>query len=463
MRPSPLLVAAAALACSCTAHAPFRVVPTAVETSPEKLAAKPGQAEAAHHSIEVHPSFTLAFVEFDDQGRFWDTEQLAALERALEEEAGKARGGVIVPIFTHGWQHDAGVCDENVACYRTFLAHIAQTADAVTRLSGGRMPSRRVVGIYAGWRGRSGTVKGLRDLTFWARKRVALRIGSGDLIALFSRVDAFVKRMNAGGVDRARLVTIGHSFGATAVFTALSNILKMRLVEAIARQENPERRVDVVEGFGDLVVLVNPAFEASHFLTLHDLAGSLESLSFRQSPILIVVQSESDTPNRTWFPLGQWFSTLFLRAANDAERVSMRTSVGNYQEFWDYRLTAAPGVIHASTDRSDSISLRGSNCVCDLDLEASDADLERLVSMATRPEPAAPSMASDRNGNYGRSVLACLKPHERATPLWVVRASEEVIPGHNRIFTNPFIDFVRQVVFESLARKSRRDAPESAP
>src|SRR5262249_45215243 len=141
----PLIVIAAS---SCTAHAPFRVDPTAVNASAEKLASGEGRSEVAPHSIEIHPTFTLAFVEFDDQGRFWNRGQLEALERTLEEESrGPAGGGMVVMVFAHGWHHDAGVCDGNVSCYRTFLAQIARVEEGTGRRSGGRRPGGWGVGV----------------------------------------------------------------------------------------------------------------------------------------------------------------------------------------------------------------------------------------------------------------------------------------------------------------------------
>ncbi len=276
MRISSGLLVLALLVPSCTAHAPFRSIPNAVAISSETLAKVEGRKEAAQHSVELHRDFTLAFVEFDDQGRFWDRAQLEALERTLEEEARSSNGDVIVTVFAHGWEHDSGVCDESVACFRAFLDQLARDSAALTRLSAGRLAPRRLVGVYGGWRGRSGTVDVLRELTFWARKRAALRIGGGDLIELLTRIDTFVKRANADGRDHAHMLTIGHSFGGTMIYAALANILKARLVEALDRQGNPDPRATVVQGFGDIVVLVNPAFEASLYLTLHDLSNSLD-------------------------------------------------------------------------------------------------------------------------------------------------------------------------------------------
>ncbi len=226
------------------------------------------------------------------------------------------------------------------------------------------------------WRGRSVTVRFLRELTFWARKRAALRIGGGDLIELLTRIDAFVKRTNADGADRAHMLTMGHSFGGTMIYAALANILKARLVEALDRQDNPDPRATIVEGFGDIVVLVNPAFEASLYLTLHDLSATLKKLSPLQGPVLITIESETDRPNRTPAPARSDSRDLFNKAASPVERLSMRTAVGNYSEFWDYRLTAADGE-PTPPRRELRLKLGASgNCSCDLNLETSDAGFE---------------------------------------------------------------------------------------
>ena len=460
MRIPPACLAAALLCLSCTPHAPFRQVPGAVLTSSEKLLDQSGRREAARHSIEVHPSFTLAFVEFDDQGRFWDRAQLEALERALEEESRRANGDVVVAVFAHGWEHDSDVCDENVACFRTFLARLARDSEALARLSAGRLAPRRIVGVYAGWRGRSGTVHVLRELTFWARKRAALRIGGGDLIELLTRIDTFVKRANADGADHAHMITMGHSFGGTMIYAALANILKARLIEALDREDNPDPRATVVQGFGDIVVLINPAFEASLYLTLHDLSNSLMKLSPLQGPVLITIESETDRPNRTWFPLGQTLATLFNRAASRAERASMRTAVGNYEEFWDYRLTVAPGEKTPPHPRSDTFGASG-NCSCDLNLETSAAEFQSILSILTPQDSGRsekkpiPSALPGGIARYGRAELTCLKPHDRRSPFWVVRASDDVVHEHSGIFTSYLMDFIRHVIFEAMEREGR--------
>src|SRR5262249_58209864 len=131
----------------------------------------------------------------------------------------------------------------------------------------------------------------------------------GDLVEVLTRVHVLVNRMNAGGVDRAHMVTLGHSFGGTMVYTALANILKERVVEALLSRD--ASTPPIVEGFGDLVVLVNPAFDASQYRSLHELSNTFRSFSPYQAPVLVTIASESDGANRTWFPLGRTLETIW--------------------------------------------------------------------------------------------------------------------------------------------------------
>jgi hypothetical protein len=454
------LAAAAALAAvaGCTTHAPVRSEASPVATSAERLATAEGRREAAAHSVEVHPEFTLAVVEFDDQGRFWDRRQLELLESTLEAEAARPEvGGVIVGVFAHGWQHDGSLCDQNVACFRTFLRQIARDGDALRRASNGRVVPRRVVGVFVSWRGRSATVRPLSDLTFWARKRVAHKIGSGDLIELLTRVDVFVKRQNVSHVDRARLVIIGHSFGGTMVFDALANILKQRVTAALVEDRRAPGHA-VIEGFGDLVVLVNPAFEAALYRSLHDLSRSFHGFAPQQGTVLVIVASETDMPNKTWFPLGRALETVWEKTARKEDGALLRTAVGNYEAFFGYRLTAAPGAARPPAPGA-SFGAPDPRCLCELPLE--DVNEEQLVDLARRvaalgsPEPADASPAPGALSRFGRAELARLGDTDPKNPFWVVRASDEVIHGHSGFFTNAYTDFVRGVVLEAVSRRTR--------
>ena len=57
-------------------------------------------------SIQEEDGYTLAYIEFDDQGELWSPSQMSRatelIKRATQPEAGS-----LVVVFIHGWQNNA--------------------------------------------------------------------------------------------------------------------------------------------------------------------------------------------------------------------------------------------------------------------------------------------------------------------------------------------------------------------
>ncbi len=313
------------------------------------------------------------------------------------------------------------------------------------------MRPKRIVAIYAGWRGRSAKIQPLEDLSFWARKQVARRIAEGDFIELLTRVELFVHRANQTDPERARLAIIGHSFGGTIVYASLANILKARVLEA---RDAPARGDRVIRGYGDLIVLINPAFEASLYAPLNELAAGFGAFSPLQPPVLLTIASETDRPNGLWFPLGRYLETLFQNMGDRSPRAAAITAVGNYQQFWTHRLTAA--VPPPAGARRDSFGSSSKNCACQLPLDPiDDREAATLVALLSGEGTQAPA-PGEAAAPYGRALLTCLKPIGQGNPFWVVRASGDVMHGHSGIFTTYLVDFIRRVFIEANARSHPR-------
>src|SRR5258708_11771682 len=80
------LAAALILATACAAHRQLRTGTVPVDvTAP--LSDPRVRTAVASSSIERYPGYTIAIVEFDDQGRFWDRRQVAALQAGMTREA----------------------------------------------------------------------------------------------------------------------------------------------------------------------------------------------------------------------------------------------------------------------------------------------------------------------------------------------------------------------------------------
>jgi pimeloyl-ACP methyl ester carboxylesterase len=290
----------------------------------------------------------------------------------------------------------------------------------------------------------------VETLSFWSRKRAAERIGAGELVAVLAWLDRFSRHENEEGRP-ASLVIVGHSFGGTMVYAALANALKARLVEALEQSGRVPDGENVVRGFGNLVVLINPAFEASAFAPLHDLEAMLGSPSQRQTPVLVVVGSESDSANRVWFPFGRTLETLFARTGSRSDRALLTTAVGRYDPFVTHRLEAT------ETSASGTPTQRVDDCACQLPIGELAADESRRIGDFFRTHHFASAWNDDRiraecaaGVSLGSARLTCLPGATPTAPVWCVRATDDVVHGHSGFFTRPFLDFLRYLILGGL-------------
>jgi len=79
-------------------------------------------------SLEEHTDYSLAFIEFDDQGELWSPSQLDSALAHLERL--NAGPGVALVVYVHGWNNDASTRDErpeqgSIYQYREFLVRLA--------------------------------------------------------------------------------------------------------------------------------------------------------------------------------------------------------------------------------------------------------------------------------------------------------------------------------------------------
>ena len=259
-----------------------------------------------HHAAGLSDDYYLSFIEFDDQGQLRDREQLHKVLDAYLPIAGV--DDVLLVVFIHGWHHNAAPDPEdgNITEFRQLLAKLSQA-----ETHGGT--ARKVLGVYIGWRGESITIPVINDATFWDRKNTAHNVGQQGVTEVLLRLEEIVNVK--AGMETAnpkplnsRLVTIGHSFGGAVLYTSLQQILVDRFIDS---RKNKTFSSDA-HGLGDLVVLLNPAFEALRYSTLYDISQDYCRSYFpTQLPKLAILTSEADWATGLAFPAGRFFSPFF--------------------------------------------------------------------------------------------------------------------------------------------------------
>lgn len=397
-------------------------------------------------SADVLPGYDLLVAEFDDQGERTDVSLAnvpfersevslveSQLEAMLDQEVGKG-GGINLVVLTHGWHGNASASNDYSTMFKAILQQIteyegtsrrstcrrlrsemsamavpAERARLQSRLEeqacqpkdsddSGRFAPRRTVGVEIAWRGDSETIPLLTWANFWDRKNAIETLSKGGVHDLVARLHKFYIAHSCHGrpggttasgapCDQVHLLSIGHSFGALIDFQTLNDDIATGLLG------NGHGRA---YGFGDMTVLLNPAFEGERMSTLFDAAmhrgpypasvwpadadrkpGSAATPAGAQIPTLAILQSQGDWATHYLFPTARLFTSLFENTPGKHEYARGLTAAGWVDDFHTHLLqyTERPGQdtcldalphpawfcpfdwIHEGTDRQ-SVNLR---------------------------------------------------------------------------------------------------------
>jgi len=408
-------------------------------------------------------NFTVGIAEFDEQGDAWDPDQVAAVKAALR--AALDERNAVVVVFVHGWKNNCESCNGNLKCFRETMALLAATEQRFAQLL--KQPAREVFGFYIAWRGASARIEPAKTVSVFSRKATADQLGSsrgGDLTNLLAWVDA---QRAAHLPKQASLLGdmftfLGHSFGADVLFGAVANTLDARLATA---------GNDLVKSFGDLLVLVNPAFEASAYSRFADAAQKMwqrkEGADPRQGPVMITVQARNDRPTHYALP-GSRIITTLGQGSGTRGYAPMITGLGHYKPFYTHdlgpALNAVPlmqqilkttigsapstynGVLEAMASKTPGEP--SEKCACDK-IRANAQTLTTLWQLVQAVAQSSPP-GTVQVGDSMPGVASFMRPCQRSTdpqpkvesPFLIVRASADIVDGHSGITQLPFFEFL---------------------
>ncbi|MCB1235867.1 MAG: hypothetical protein KDM91_12430 [Verrucomicrobiae bacterium] len=434
--------------CSCTAHRQFH---TDFNFGP----VGGPRGEGDERVFEAHGKYLLAHVEFDDQGKYWETDlgrtaggpvnQIEALEAVVKADVAarpaRYRNGAVFVAYAHGWRHGARDGDSDLVHFRELLEGVADEEQ-----KGGKRP---VIGVYLSWRG--GRVDELRGtpvekvaapvlavpafLTYWDRKETAHHIGThsfGETLTRLYELRNHVIRHGEGLEEddqkraKTRLIAVGHSFGGAALFSAVSRFFEDELI----RVETGEKKW--IKRRWDLVLLVNPAFEALRYETIHRYTARIDpaaSSPYLHLPRMLVVSAGNDGANHFALPVGQTLGDLLRPKQRDNPRLNeekqLTTALGFHDAFRTHRLiydeNPAPGKPRVQLEFDTK-------------------------TLADRSAFAEADYAPTRAQSYLRAfdpVFVDGKSPRRVLPFMVARTDDvRILDGHTGIWRTPFRDFV---------------------
>jgi hypothetical protein len=189
---------------------------------------------------------------------------------------------------------------------------------------------------------------------------------------------------------------------------------------------------------GDLVVLVNPAFEGARYESLRAAAQRGQQYDKDQLPVSIVLTSRADGATRYAFPIARWLSTFFERKEGAQDDAIIKT-VGHNERYITHDLSAcAPDDASCATacpvsERQRSVPIGTLTA----------ATLEAEFQFMKNIEATGVPRQVDLCGQMKLSATDQWYPAHN--PYWVVRTTGDIIDGHSDLFNPKLIAFVRQM------------------
>jgi pimeloyl-ACP methyl ester carboxylesterase len=425
---------------SCVNLLSYRTTP---DPMPEKGQVLKPLAEAKPNGNCMTTRNCTMYVEYDDFGHLYDRAQLNNVVRTARDIADQR--GIIV-VYVHGWHHNASEGDPDS---RQFERAIVE-AEEMDRLKYG--DNRRVMGIYVGWRGESIDEKvafPLSVLTFWERKNTAHAVGDGAVFELFRKLADIREQY-----PESRLVLVGHSFGGAVTYSSVSHSITAQIIDD--EELNEETVSDSALKRWDLVVLINPAFEAMLLRPNFELARSREYKS-TQLPHLVIVTSKADWATRTLFPLGRNLSTTFKKyPEKDTVSGPMNTTaVGHYIPYVTHQLSVSEDkcklktMNYAKVEGEKELKTVATNhTYCLNDDRALKEDAKS--TFLTRCDAAGDCTEVADNEHYIQRGTAAAGYVPDAFPILNIRTTKEVMKGHTDIWNPTMRGFITQLLLVSV-------------
>jgi hypothetical protein len=331
--------------------------------------------------------YYLGFLEFAENGspadvdaadRVLKTRQLDALVAHLRNQRKLGNHSYVI-AFVHGWRHNAGIGDSDVAKLRLMAAYTASFLRQRC-LTLQRDCNTVVTAVFVGWRGARideryasrafgqrvgrlldaalGTPPAL--LTLFDRKPVSERVAPAAVTAL-RRIDAIAFDRAPTGWKRdtqSRLIVFGHSLGGNMLAMALRETMLDRIARHVPGTA-------MTPPFADLIVLLNPASEASNWTVLQRAMRERVRFTYPMREANVPAEIAHDTKDiedgHKFYPLNQPPVYVTLGSANTWPAGGIRKADVKYlhrQIFGEKPLSPSPSTAAAPAEPQSGDALK---------------------------------------------------------------------------------------------------------
>lgn len=455
-----------------------------------KAGGKPYDCMTARYSLEKgapegstpssNQSYSLSFIEYGGTpAKRLEEKQWEALQKVLATDKQK-----YVVVFIHGWHHNANLGDRDVQRMHAFLSYARSFLN--------QRPAYRkaeLIGVYIGWNAsvwRQGYLTPLDHLSYRAKKKESDRIAT-KVVSDLSEISTSLK-IQPGNPKADKMLVMGHSFGGNI----LASGLKHRILEQL---EGYRGSLPIAPPLGDMVVMLNPASEASNLIDIQKFmrqrklkfpinqaphwmaltstddwhadeycaktpeAKKARSL-LRQPPVecLVQVKAEWDTATGKAFNYGQ----VFLNGKGS--KVDY-TAIGHFLPTkhnpygTTHDLTAIQG---AEFPTKYWNGIKSERSVCDIapewlaEMRSADDDWDTLS--APKPRPTSFALSANQKTEYQlRAYLYRGSTEETSSarfnnePYWNVRTLPNLITGHGGFMSYMLMCMLNQFVLDDPA------------
>jgi pimeloyl-ACP methyl ester carboxylesterase len=373
-------------------------------------------------NIQQEEGYTLAFIEFDDQGELWSPSQMFRATELIKR-ANQAEAGSAFIVFIHGWQNNASPKQEQEEgkSLHGFKQLLSQTARRVKA----RDPTatHSVVGVYLAWRGKS-AYKPFSSLTFWNRRRTANRIASGGAVTeVLTRILHTIDQNPA-----SKAILIGHSFGGLLMEQAMLQNMVTSTVGAQAGQ---------LDFPIDMVMLINPASPSLRAKQLIEVFARDRTKVYQvdnqgkryERPLMISVTSRTDGATRRLYPMGTALGALFTRFRTYGPEFC--SPAAKQRSFYLY--TAGHNkILHSHVVTAKALPSAGES--------------KKGLELQRGHDPTTQQETISFNGLKHRFTIERRRGVLNDTPYWIMNVPKELIPNHSDIFGGDTVRLVAALV-----------------